>query len=180
LTASIADGALLVIAPDPVQCFAGSCYEQRQRFDLAKNAAFVLVDWMSSGRSARGERWSFVRYSSRIEIWRNAELLLLDNLLLDSSEGALENRFRTGGFDCLATVVVAGDALAGHARAILSWVGEEAIDPQATFAFAASPLREGVLLRFGGTNVEQIGHEIQRHLSFVQSLLVDDPWRRKW
>jgi urease accessory protein len=180
LTASIADGALLVIAPDPVQCFADSCYEQRQRFDLAKDAALVLVDWMSSGRSARGERWSFVRYCSRIEIWRNAELLLLDNLLLDSSDGALENRFRTGGFDCLATVVVVGDALAGHTRAILSWVGEEAIDPQATFAFAASPLREGVLLRFGGTNVEQIGHEIQRHLSFVQSLLVDDPWHRKW
>jgi len=180
LTASIAENALLVLAPDPVQCFAGSCYEQRQRFDLASDASLALVDWMSSGRSARGERWNFVRYSARNEIYRSGELLLLDNVLLESKDGALDDPFRTGNFDCLALVVILGAKLAVHARAILSWINEQPINPHASLAFAASPLREGVLLRFAGKSVEQVGLGIHRHLNFLQSFLADDPWRRKW
>jgi urease accessory protein len=180
LTASIAEGALFVLAPDPVQCFAGSCYEQRQRFELASNASLVLVDWMSSGRCARGERWRFVRYHSRNELWRDGEMLLLDNLLLDLSDAAPGGLFRTGGFDCLATVAIIGQHLAVHAHAILSWINEQPITPKASLVLAASPLREGLLLRLAGKSVEQVGREIHRHLAFVDSLLADDPWRRKW
>jgi len=117
---------------------------------------------------------------SRNEIYRNEELLLLDNLLLDSNDGALDGRFRTGGFDCLATLVVLGQRLAVHASAILNWINEQPITPQASLAFAASRLREGVLLRLAGTSVEQVGREIQRHLGFLHTLLADDPWARKW
>jgi len=194
LTASIEKKALLVLAPDPLQCFADACYEQYQRFELATGASLILVDWMSSGRCARGERWSFVRYRSRNEICRNGELILLDNLLLDSSDGALDGRFRTGGLDCLASVVILGERLAVHSRAILEWSKEQPIatfgepdsfrrTPQAfqqSLALAASPLREGVLLRLAGTSIEQVGREIRRHLGFVHKLLADDPWIRKW
>lgn len=180
LHATIAEGALLVVAPDPVQCFTDSCYEQHQQFDLASGASLVLIDWMSSGRSARGERWSFVRYGSRNEIYRDEQLLLLDNLLLDSSDGALTDPFRTGGFHCLATVVIIGEALCVQARSVLHWVNAQPIDPQSSLAFSASPLREGVLLRLAGMNVEQVSREIRRQLGFLPSLLADDPWLRKF
>jgi urease accessory protein UreH len=70
LNATLGEGALLVLAPDPVQAFAGSSYKQRQEFRLAAGAGLVLVDWFSSGRAACGERWAFNRFQSRNEVWR--------------------------------------------------------------------------------------------------------------
>ena len=49
-------------------------------------ANLVLVDWMSGGRSARGEKWCFNRYLTRNEVYRNGELVLLDPLLLDAED----------------------------------------------------------------------------------------------
>src|SRR5262249_4405017 len=46
LNTDLAPGSLLVLAPDPVQCFAESSYEQSQTFALAQNANLVLVDWI--------------------------------------------------------------------------------------------------------------------------------------
>ena len=67
--ATIEENALLVFAPDPVQPFAGSSYTQRQTFRLGAGAGLVLVDWFTSGRAARGERWAFNRFQSRNEVW---------------------------------------------------------------------------------------------------------------
>jgi urease accessory protein len=180
LGALIADDALLVLAPDPVQCFAASSYEQRQHFELAARANLVLVDWMSGGRSARGEQWSFNRYLSRNEVHRNGELVWLDSLLLDSQETEIRGRFRTGGFNCLATVVLIGEMLATPASQIVDWVNAQPITPEAQLVYAASPLREGVMLRIAGPGPQLVGQEIYRHLSFVRDLLADDPWARKW
>jgi len=87
LEAKVAEGALLVVAPDPVQCFADSSYEQTQRFDLALRASLVLVDWFSGGRTARGEQWQFNSYTSRNEVWREGKLIWLDPLRLDRTDG---------------------------------------------------------------------------------------------
>jgi len=70
--ATLEAGSLLVFAPDPVQAFAGSIYAQRQEFHLATDASLVLLDWFTSGRAARGERWEFNRFQSRNEVWRAA------------------------------------------------------------------------------------------------------------
>src|SRR4029453_17992338 len=78
LIATVAEEALLILAPDPVQCFAESCYEQRQEFCLNANANLVFVDWMSGGRTSRGERWRFHRYLSRNDIERDGKKLLID------------------------------------------------------------------------------------------------------
>lgn len=180
LTAQIEQDALLVLAPDPVQCFSQSTYEQQQSFELAAGACLVLVDWMSSGRAARGERWAFTRYLSHNQIVRNGELMLFDRMLLDAGHGVLNNRFRTGGFDCLATVVIVGARLEANAKAILECIAAQPIAPRAPLAISASPLREGVILRIAGANVERVGHEIQKHLGFLHTFLSDDPWARKW
>src|SRR6185369_12726631 len=56
LIARLGRESLLVLAPDPVQCFAGACYSQRQVCHLGAGASLVLLDWVCGGRVARGER----------------------------------------------------------------------------------------------------------------------------
>ena len=180
LAARVGADALLILAPDPVQCFADSSYEQRQHFALEASANLLLVDWISAGRPARGERWSFHHYSSRNEVERDGRKLLIDALRLDSKDGALDARFRGGRFNCLATVALFGPRLAGPAREILDWCSAQPIAAKANLAFAASPRHEGAVLRFAGASVEEVGRAIHDRLGFVRHLLEDDPWSRKW
>lgn len=86
-------GAGLVYLPDPVQPFDRSAFEQVQIYNLigTGDASLCVCDWVSEGRSARGEKWGFWKYGSRNEIWAveggadagKKRLLLRDNLILD-------------------------------------------------------------------------------------------------
>ncbi|KAI9842530.1 MAG: hypothetical protein M1838_003087 [Thelocarpon superellum] len=82
------DGALLYL-PDPIQPFSESVYEQRQIFHLASDrSSLCLLDWLSEGRTARGERWGLWRWSGRNEVYalpgnEGPTLLLRDNVLLE-------------------------------------------------------------------------------------------------
>jgi urease accessory protein len=178
--AKVSENALLVLAPDPVQCFAESIYEQRQHFALAESANLLLIDWMSAGRTARGERWNFRRYLSRNVIERAGKRLLIDALSLDSRDGALDLKFRGGRFNCLATVVLIGSRFATPAKEILDWCSAQPITPRAELIFTASPLQEGAILRLAGMGVEEVGRAIHGRLGFMHQLLQDDPWSRKW
>jgi urease accessory protein len=180
LDASIDGNAFLVLAPDPIQCFADSTYQQHQTFHLASEANLVLVDWISAGRSARSERWAFQRYHTRNEIYRNARPIFLDALRLDNETGNLSNRFRTGRFNCLATLVMFGPLLQDHAKESLSIVADAPIKRTANLVVSASPVHEGALLRFTGIDVETVGQAIYSHLHFLKNLLHDDPLSRKW
>jgi urease accessory protein len=178
--ATIADDALLILAADPVQCFAESIYEQRQHFDLSATGNLLLIDWMTAGRAARGELWHFHRYLSRNEVQRGGKKIIIDALLLDAADGALAGKYRGGRFQCLATVALFGPCLSDHAKAILEWCAAQPIQPNAPVIFAASPCHEGAIVRFAGVSVEHVGMAIRERLGFVRELLDDDPWARKW
>ncbi|KAK3359941.1 UreD urease accessory protein-domain-containing protein [Lasiosphaeria hispida] len=87
----VAGGAALCLLPDPVQPFEGSVYEQTQIFKLATDASLCLLDWVTQGRTARGEDWSFVRWVGRNEVWMTGDgpgagtgrLLVRDAVILD-------------------------------------------------------------------------------------------------
>ncbi|KAK3994681.1 putative urease accessory protein [Cladorrhinum sp. PSN332] len=91
---NIASSGALCLLPDPVQPFAGSVYEQTQIFKLHKDASICLLDWVTQGRTARGEDWSFVRWIGRNEIWSigggeqaaRDRLLVRDAVILDSNK----------------------------------------------------------------------------------------------
>ncbi|KAI0123030.1 UreD urease accessory protein [Xylariales sp. AK1849] len=92
LQVEIHDGAGLCLLPDPVQPFEGSNYEQTQIFKLTSNASLCLLDWVTHGRSARGENWDLVRWTGRNEIWLSSQhdnskdrLLVRDTVILDGS-----------------------------------------------------------------------------------------------
>ncbi len=180
LNATLAAGSLLVLAPEPILPFAGSTYMQRQQFHLQSGAGLVLVDWLSSGRAACGERWAFGRLQSSNELFVNGERILVDSLLLDPSHGPLDQPHRLGRFNCLSVLAVIGPSLARHAARLLAEVADEPIVRRAPLIVSASPLRDGALLRIIGERVEDVGREIRARLAFISDILQDEPWARKW
>jgi urease accessory protein len=180
LNAQLGADSLLVLAPDPIQSFAGSTYDQRQEFHLQPSASLVLLDWFCAGRSARRERWSFTRLQSRNEIFIGPDRMLLDSLLLDQAHGPLEGASRMGRFNCLALLVVTGPMVAVAAGRMLAEVEALPVTRKAELIVGASPIRQGALFRIAGESSEEVGREVRRRLAFAADLLGDDPWARKW
>src|SRR5262249_21745143 len=114
--AALESGSLLVFAPDAVQAFAGSTYRQQQEFYLARGAGLVLVDWFTSGRAARGERWAFNHFQSRNDVFIDGERVFVDSILLDPEGGSFDSPHRVGRFNCFATLLLIGTSLCEAAR----------------------------------------------------------------
>lgn len=180
LHATVADDALLVVAPDPLTCFAHANYEQTQRFELAAEGNLVLVDWLTSGRHACGERWAFDRYASRNDVAVAGELRLADALLLDPADGPVDAPFRLGRFECMATVVLIGPKLAAMQQALHDAVNDTATQRHATLLEAASPIADGLVWRLLATTTQAVQRQLRRRLAPLAELLGDDPWGRKW
>ena len=179
LRASVADDALLVLAPDPVVCFAASSYTQEQEIHLAPRAALVLIDWLSAGRVASGERWQLDAYTTRTRIWCGDRRLLHESLRLTPREGALGDRMRR--FNTLLFAVVAGVALAPHASAILQDISAMPLQTRSDLLISASPVGDtAILLRMAGVSTEAVAQALRRTLNFLSPLLGDNLWARKW
>lgn len=83
MSVKIDKGAALCLLPDPVQPFEDSVYTQTQIFNLAQGSSLCLLDWVTAGRTARGENWSFINWTGRNEVWlRGDEQGARDRLLV--------------------------------------------------------------------------------------------------
>jgi urease accessory protein len=174
--ATLEADALLVFAPDPVQAFADSHYAQRQEFHLAGGAGLVLLDWFTSGRAARGERWAFAHLESRNDVFVAGKRVLVDSILLSSAEVAAQ----MSRFNCLATLLLLGPSLKVAAEKLLLEIAGRPVEKRAPTAVSASPVGGGALLRVAGESVETVRAELYRQLAFAAEMLGDDPWARKW
>ncbi|KAH0854558.1 hypothetical protein HID58_063713 [Brassica napus] len=84
LEARIGSESLLVVIPDPVTCFSTARYYQKQNFRLVSDSNLVLVDWITSGRHANGEKWDFEFYKSINNVYlEDDKPLFLDTVLLE-------------------------------------------------------------------------------------------------
>ncbi len=172
--------SILVFAPDPVQAYADSIYTQRQEFQLGPGAGLVLVDWFTSGRAARGERWDFRRFESRNEVFIDGRRVFLDSLALDPNDGEVGGGHRMGRFNCMAMLLLIGAPLAAMRERLLGEAAGLPVEKRSPLVRSASPVREGALMRMAGESVEAVGRELHRQLGFVSGILGDDPWARKW
>jgi len=119
-------GAELLYLPDPVQPFAHTAFSQSQLYHLDSGEGSLCVcDWVTSGRSARGENWDIYEYKSRNEVWTTEasgrkRLLLRDNLILDK-HGRTNMRLssRMDGFAVFGTLIVRGSAFVTLAKFFL-------------------------------------------------------------
>jgi urease accessory protein len=117
LQVKIDPGASLCLLPDPVQPFGESVYEQSQVFTLADGASLCLLDWVSAGRTARGEDWDFSAWSGRNEVWAAAaaggkpRLLLRDNVLLEGDKADAHEKYlrkKMHGIGIFGTLILKG------------------------------------------------------------------------
>ena len=180
LRASVADGGLLVLSPDPLTCFSDARYEQAQSIRLQGSGSLALVDWLTSGRRARGESWAMSRYCSRLEVFRDGELILADALRLDPEDGPLDSPFRLGRFHCLATIVLIGEQLTAAIADLLGRVAAKTVQGQSPLVDMASPISHGMVMRVIGETTEMVARYLADALSFLSGLLGEGPWARKW
>jgi urease accessory protein len=176
--AEVEDGALLAIVGDPITCFAGASFTQSIEVGLAAGASLVLLDALTCGRAARGERWAFARYENRITIRRGNKPILIDPLVLDPRDGSIVDRMR--GVDAIATMVLAGPQIEPHARDLVAAIDTER--PRfGEVIESASTLGDGaVLVRIASRTIHALARHVRRRLAFVPALLGDDPWARKF
>jgi urease accessory protein len=179
LEAHVSAGGHLVLWPDPVVCYAGSTFRQSQCIDLREDGGLILVETMTSGRRASGERWQFVEYANRITIRQEGRVVLFDSTRLSGAGGDLAARL--GRFDVLCSVAIVGPRLLENVRAITESIGSRPIERRADLLLSAAPLGDtGCLLRIVGRSTEQVTSLVRGYLSFLSPLLGDDPWTRKW
>jgi urease accessory protein len=180
LTLIAEEGATCVVAPDPVTCFAGAVYEQRQEFDLHPGASLLLIDWLTSGRLARGERWAFDRYRTRTDVTVGGRNVFRDALRLDAADGPVAAEHRMGRCDCMALALLIGPRMERPAAELLDWAQAQPITLGEDLIFSASPLSGGAVVRVAGSTTETVGRWLRERLLFVAKLLGEDPWARKW
>jgi urease accessory protein len=181
LNANIQIGGLLVYAPDVSQAFANSRYIQKQSFHLAdESAGLIFLDWYSSGRSARGERWVFSEYTSRNEIRIGGKLVFLDSVRLSADDELIDLPSRMGRMNCVATLVLIGAPFSEHASALLQQIASLPVQKRSNTTVVGSAIPNGAVLRFAGVSVEQVAAEVFPRLNFAAALLGDDLFQRKW
>jgi urease accessory protein len=118
---TIAPNSALVYLPDPVQPFAQTAFSQSQVYVLENEEGSLCVcDWVTSGRSARGEDWDIYEYKSRNEVWASNKqgdhkskrrLMLRDNVLLDKNgQTGISLSSRMDGYSVFGTLIIRGPA----------------------------------------------------------------------
>ena len=179
LQAAVAPGATLVVAPDPLTCFKDAAYEQRQTFDLVGDASLVLVDWVTCGRAARGERWTFDRYDSRNRIRQDGREIVFDRLRLDAALHPPADAFAAGPFDVIATLYLVGPAARAGVEETEAWIaGPDSVDAdrlQATF----SPQPWGGRAAGDGLRTQRVSSVLRQRLDFLEPLLGMGVWSRR-
>ena len=149
MRARVGAGALLAVLPDPIVPFRDSRFAQHQEFDLApsgtvhggegesvangvgvpgdggegvEGGSLVLIDWMTSGRQARGEEWDMEHYQSVNRVLMSSRCILHDALKLEREPLNASVQERMHPFHCLAMVALIGPRtrkLAQHVRELI-------------------------------------------------------------
>lgn len=129
LEVRIATGAAVCLLPDPVQPFGASVYEQTQKFHVVEGGNLCLLDWLSEGRTARGEDWDLRAWRGRNEVWlvgdghQASRLLLRDNVILEGdAPGAVEKHLKRNmnGLGIFGTFILRGPLMESLAGFFLS------------------------------------------------------------
>jgi len=172
-TVRIEDGAAAIVAPDPVVPFRGAELVQATSIDLAAGASLVLVDTLTAGRLAYGERWSAARIDSALEVAIAGAPRLVDRVVLAGDAAARMQRFAA-----LATCVLVGPRVAGAAARALTQLRRPA--PHAPVVVAGSPLADGAAFRIAGERVDLVTAAARALIGDACAELGAVPWQRRW
>lgn len=129
LDVSLDDEAGLCLLPDPVQPFEDSVYAQTQIFKMNATSSLCLLDWVTRGRTARGENWSLCHWTGRNEVWLREpkvgreRLLVRDTVTLSRNDSAALGRplrETMHGMEVFGTLILRGKLMASLSDFFLS------------------------------------------------------------
>lgn len=181
LRAKVDTEGLLVVWPDFITLFEDAAYEQEQTFALGKGASLVLLEVMTCGRLAMGERWAFDRYASRNTVEIKGVPAVIDSLVLDRQTAELTHPLRAGRFNAMATLHLIGPRITEHADALATqWRNTELPGKDTNLMLAVSRTDHGALLRGAATDTETLLAAIYQSITPLFDDLGFCPWERKW
>jgi urease accessory protein len=180
IAATVHDDATLLCMPDATALFADSIFTQRQQYALSETASLLWLDWFTSGRRARGERWKLARFESRAQITVGKKLMFKDALLLDAADGPIDAAHRMGACDCFATVVMIGPKFAAACDELLQWIAAQPARVVDGLIFSAGAIPAGGVIRVAGPGSESVGRWLTQRLAFAADVAGAAPWARKW
>ncbi|HMG23245.1 MAG TPA: urease accessory protein UreD [Kofleriaceae bacterium] len=170
----VGEAGAAIVVPDPVVPFRGARFVQRTAVELAAGGSLVLVDTITAGRVAHGERWSAARIDSALEIAIAGEPRLIDRMVLDGDAAARMQRF-----DALVTCVVVGPRFgAAAAAALLAGLARPA--PGAPLVIAGSRFADGAVVRIAAARVDLATAAVRALLGEACARLGAVPWQRRW
>jgi urease accessory protein len=174
-TVRVDEAAAAIVAPDPVVPFRGAELVQVTSIELAAGASLVLVDTLTAGRLAYGERWSAARIDSALDVAIAGEPRLIDRVVLVGPRDAAARMQR---FAALATCVLVGPRVAAPAARALGRLARAA--PHAPVVVAGSPLADGAVFRIAGERVDLVTGAARALIGEACAELGAIPWQRRW
>lgn len=190
----------MVVIPDPVTCFSTAKYSQIQNFKVVPESSLLLVDWITSGRHERGEKWAFSHYKSTNHILlQGNETLFLDTTSLEHGRhGGISERLQD--YQVIAMIVLLGPKL----KLIQSQIQEDVKKlmsqqlrlpsvsagcssesgssyrlPKPSFLASCStfgPKGAGVVIRVASMTTESVYNFLQDQLASLEALLGAAPY----
>ena len=183
-TVRVHAGATALVVPDPVVPFRGAVFAQKTRVELGDGASLALLDCVTAGRIAYGERWAAERIETTLEVARAGgasasepvpgacTLLLLDRVIIERAS-------RMRRFDALATALLVGPRFADLAAAELARIAAEPVAKRAPLVVAASPLADGAIVRIAGV-IDDVVAAARAVVRPACTRAGEDPWARRW
>ncbi|CAL1290804.1 unnamed protein product [Larinioides sclopetarius] len=172
--------ALLCLLPDPLVCFKKASYNQSQKFHLAPDANLVLLDWFTSGRYMKGERWAFSKLKTVSSVFIDGKLEFRESQNVHNTTFlTIEKAMKA--YNIVGTCMIMGPHLEFLFSSILSQMekcrayGEK---PNPSILFSGSSLNLsngrksfGCIVRFAAVSVPEVsknGYDMKTNYSSLQ------------
>jgi len=172
-TLSVGENAHLDYVPEPTILHADSRYFQDLRLELDARATAVLGDIVVPGRPARGERFEFERYLSRVRCSGSDGLLFEDATHLTPADANPTAAGVLGEFTVYGTLfVVAPDR---DTDGLSDQLHEAVADGEARAGATALPNGAGVAVRALGDRAETVEAALHAAWDEARRELLDAP-----
>lgn len=109
VTAEVKKNAVFCYYPQPVIPYAQSAFESDMKIHLEdESSRFFLMEIISCGRKASGERFRYRKYASKVSVWRSGSLIYRDNTLYEPEKMDMEGIGMYEGYTHMANIFLTG------------------------------------------------------------------------
>ena len=109
VTAQVEKNAVFYYYPQPVIPYAQSAFESNMKIHLEdESSRFFLMEIISCGRKASGERFRYRKYASKVSVWRSGSLIYRDNTRYEPEKMDMEGIGMYEGYTHMANIFLTG------------------------------------------------------------------------